>query len=189
MAACNRCHPTSTTFITNAAIFGKVYFPRLVMPISVVITNLITFGLQFAFFLCFMAWYGAAGFHFQPNAYVLMTPVFLLMMAALGLGLGIIVSAMTTKYRDLRFLVQFGTQLFMYATPVVYPLSKVPEKYAALLLLNPMTPIIEGFRYAFLGTGTFQAAHMWLSAGMIAVILAGGVIMFSRVEKTFMDTV
>ncbi|MBL0175430.1 MAG: ABC transporter permease [Ignavibacteria bacterium] len=180
---------TSMTFITNAHIFGKVYFPRLVVPISVVVTNLLTFGLQFLFFLGFLAYYGATGAHFSMNIYVLMTPVFLLMMAALGLGLGIIVSSMTTKYRDLRFLVTFGVQLLMYGTPVVYPLSKVPAKYVPFLLANPVTPIIEGFRYAFLGTGTFRSEHMLMSAGIIVVILFVGVVLFSRVEKTFMDTV
>ena len=180
---------TSMTFISNANIFGKVYFPRLAVPISIVITNLLTFGLQFLFFIGFMVYFGATGAHFTPNIYMLMTPVYLLMMAALGLGLGIIVSAMTTKYRDLRFLVTFGVQLLMYGTPVVYPLSEVPEKYVPFLLANPMTPIVEGFRYAFLGTGTFRAEYMWVSAGSIAVILVIGVILFSRVEKTFMDTV
>jgi len=180
---------TSNTFIANANIFGKVYFPRLAVPISIVITNLITFALQFAFFLAFLVYYMWQGSTAVPNWYALMTPVFLLMMAALGLGLGIIVSALTTKYRDLRFLVTFGVQLFMYATPVVYPLSEVPESYRHWLLANPMTPIVEGFRYAFLGSGAYRGEHLLISAATITVILAVGIILFSRVEKTFMDTV
>jgi lipopolysaccharide transport system permease protein len=180
---------TSNTFILNAPIFGKVYFPRLVVPIATVITNLIAFLLQFVFFLGFLAYYAATGSTVHPNIYVLMTPVYLLMMAALGLGLGIIVSSLTTKYRDLRFLVTFGAQLLMYGTPVVYPLSKVPPKWLPFLLANPMTPIIESVRYAFLGTGTFRSEHLLLSAGIITAILILGILLFTRVERTFMDTV
>jgi len=180
---------TSDTFITNANMFGKVYFPRLVVPLSVVITNMITFGLQFLFFLGFIAYFSIVGASIHLSWYVLLLPVLLLMMAALGLGMGIIVSAMTTKYRDLRFVVQFGVQLFMYATPVVYPLSVVSPKYLPWLLANPMTPIVETFRFAFLGSGMFSWMHMLVSGCTILGILVVGVILFSRVEKTFMDTV
>lgn len=180
---------TSQTFIANAGLFGKVYFPRLAVPLSIIISSMITFGLQFVFFLLFLGYYIVTGADVHPNVHILMTPVFLLMMAGLGLGLGIIVSSMTTRYRDLRFLVQFGVQLMMYGTPVVYPLSRVPEKYLPFVLANPITPIIEGFKYAFLGTGTYRAEHMLISGGIIVAVLFIGVLLFSRVEKTFMDTV
>lgn len=180
---------TSTTFIDNAAIFGKVYFPRLVMPISIVLTNMITFAIQFTLFLGFLAYFSLKGSDIHPNVYILITPVLILIMAALGLGLGIIVSSLTTKYRDLRFLVTFGVQLAMYATPVVYPLSTVPERYRLILIANPMTAIIETFRYAFLGSGMFDGQNLLFSALTTAVILCIGVVLFSRVEKTFMDTV
>ncbi|MBI5645314.1 MAG: ABC transporter permease [Ignavibacteriae bacterium] len=180
---------TSNTFIVNAPIFGKVYFPRLVVPLSIVITNLIAFLLQFVFFLAFLLYYGATGSRIEPNVYVLMMPVYLLMMAALGLGLGIIVASLTTKYRDLRFLISFGAQLLMYGTPVVYPLSSVPDKWLPFFLANPMTPIIESMRYAFLGVGVFRADHLLMSGGIILIILVTGVLLFTRVERTFMDTV
>jgi lipopolysaccharide transport system permease protein len=180
---------TSTTFIDNAAIFGKVYFPRLVMPFSIVLTNLITFGIQFTLFLGFMAYFSIKGSEIKPNAFILLTPLLIFLMGALGLGLGIVVSALTTKYRDLRFLVTFGVQLAMYATPVVYPLSSVPERFKMLLLINPMTAVIETFRYAFLGSGTFNGQNLLFSAILTLFILFIGVILFSRVEKTFMDTI
>jgi lipopolysaccharide transport system permease protein len=180
---------TSSTFIDNAAIFGKVYFPRLVMPVSIVLTNLITFGIQFVLFLAFMAFYGLKGIVFHPSLGILLTPVLILLMAFLGLGLGIIVSSLTTKYRDLRFLVTFGVQLAMYATPVVYPLSSVSARLKPYLLANPMTAIIETFRWSFLGSGSFNGSNLITSACTIVVILIVGVILFSRVEKTFMDTV
>ncbi|MDH7516255.1 MAG: ABC transporter permease [Bacteroidota bacterium] len=180
---------TSMTFISHAGIFGKVYFPRLTVPVSIVLSNLIAFGLQFAFFLGFIGYYTAAGARVSMNAAVLLTPVLLLLMAALGLGLGIMVSAMTTRYRDLRFLVSFGVQLAMYATPVAYPLSVIPEKWKAVAVLNPMAPIIEAFRYGFLGAGAFRTDYLLLSAGMTMGILLLGIMLFSRVESTFMDTV
>ena len=180
---------TSNTFIANAGIFGKVYFPRLAVPISIVISNLISYGLQFVFFLCFMAYFLICGSDIHPNIAILLTPVLLLIMAGLGLGLGIIISSLTTKYRDLRFLITFGVQLFMYATPVVYPLSMVPDKYKPFILANPMTPIIETFRYCYLGKGTFEWSHLGLSAATMLVILFIGFMMFSKVEKTFMDTI
>lgn len=180
---------TSSTFIDNAAIFGKVYFPRLVMPISIVLTNLITFGIQFALFLGFMGFFALKGTVFHPSAGILLTPVLILMMAFLGLGLGIIISSLTTKYRDLRFLVTFGVQLAMYATPVVYPLSSVSDRLKPYILANPMTAIIETFRWSFLGSGSFNGLNLAYSASTILIILVVGVILFSRVEKTFMDTV
>ncbi len=180
---------TSETFISNANIFGKVYFPRLAVPISIVISNLFTYAVQFGFFLCFFAYFSISGANVHPNMAVLLTPLFLVIMACLGLGLGIIVSSLTTKYRDLNFLVIFGVQLWMYATPVIYPLSIIPENYKILVLINPMTPIIETFRYAYLGQGTFQWAHIGLSALITFFILILGLMIFSKVEKTFMDTV
>ncbi|MGH9947776.1 MAG: ABC transporter permease [Pyrinomonadaceae bacterium] len=180
---------TSETFNANASIFGKVYFPRLAVPISIVISNLIKFGIQLCLFLGFFFYFFANGSEIGPKPILLLLPVLLMMMAALGLGSGIIVSSLTTRYRDLRFLVQFGTQLLMYTTPVIFPLSKIPEEYRWLIVLNPMTSIIETFRYAFLGSGTFSWELLGYSAVTTLLILAVGVVMFNRVEKTFMDTV
>ena len=180
---------TADTFITNAAIFGKVYFPRLAVPVSIVISSIISFGIQFLFFLCFLVYFLLAGSSIHLNPWVFFTPVLLLMMGSLGLGLGIIISSMTTRYRDLKHLVAFGVQLLMYATPVIYPLTAVPEKYRIFLLANPMTPIIEMFRYAFLGAGNVHASHLLLSGATILLLLLIGIGMFNRVERTFMDTV
>ncbi len=180
---------TSETFIANANIFGKVYFPRLAVPVSIIISNLISFGIQFAFFLCFLLYFLVVGSDIQVNSWVWFTPVLLLMMGGLGLGLGVIISSMTTRYRDLRFLVTFGVQLLMYATPVIYPLNSVPENYRIFLVANPMTPIIETFRYAFLGAGMIDSGHLIYSGVATVVILLFGIAMFNRVERTFMDTV
>lgn len=180
---------TSTTFTANAGLFGKVYFPRLAVPISVIVSNLITFALQFLLFLGFLVFFMATGSPVHPNIWVLLLPVLLLMMAGLGLGFGIIISALTTRYRDLSFLVTFGVQLLMYATPIIYPLSSIPENFRLLILANPMTPIIETFRYAFLGTGTISALNLLYSFGFMLVVLAIGITLFNRVEATFMDTV
>lgn len=180
---------TSETFVANAGIFGKVYFPRLATPVSIIISALISFGIQFGIFLFFMAYFGVRGADLHPNKWILFTPVLLLLMAGLGLGAGIIVSSLTTRYRDLRFLVSFGVQLLMYATPVIYPLSTIPEKYKSLIMANPMTPIIETFRFAFLGAGTVDAMHLFYSAGFTVVVLLAGILLFNKVERTFMDTV
>jgi len=180
---------TSNTFAGNAALFGKVYFPRLAVPVSILISNLVTFAIQFAFLLAFMgifAWRGAA---IHPNAWVLLTPLLLLMMAGLGLGFGIIVSSLTTKYRDLRFLVTFGVQLLMYATPVIYPLSSISGRFRLLILANPMTSILETFRHAFLGSGEINPLHLLYSFGFMLLVMALGTVIFNRVEQTFMDTV
>ena len=180
---------TSTTFLTNASIFGKVYFPRLCVPLSVVISNLIKFAIQFALFLAFLAFFWMKGAPIHPNISILLTPILLLMMAALGLGTGIIVSALTTKYRDLQVLVTFGVQLAMYATPVIYPLSMFPNSARWIIVVNPMAPIIEAFRYAFLGQGLFSWGYLGISAAIIAAILFIGIVLFNHVERTFMDTV
>lgn len=180
---------TSNTFVSNAHIFGKVYFPRLTVPVSVVISNLISFGIQFLLFLGFFLYYWQNSSAIHPQPVLLLLPILIIQMAALGLGFGIIVSSMTTKYRDLTQLVGFGVQLWMFATPVVYPVSSLPEKWRFILVLNPMAPVIEAFRYAFLGTGSINM-HSWLiSLAITGFVLVAGIILFSRVEKTFMDTV
>ena len=185
----NCFNATSTTFVSNAAIFGKVYFPRLVMPVSTVISRFVMFIIQFALFLVFYGYFYLKGAPVRPNVWMLSLPALLLQMAIMGLGFGILVSALTTKYRDLTFLVSFGIQLWMYATPIVYPLSQVPRKYRPLMDLNPMTSVVEVFRYSFLGQGTVDAASIGLSWAVTLIVLALGVVLFSRVEKTFMDTV
>jgi lipopolysaccharide transport system permease protein len=180
---------TSETFVGNASLFGKVYFPRLAVPVSILISNLIAFAIQFGFFLAFMAYFVLKGTQLHPNWWILLTPVLLLMMAGLGLGFGIIVSSMTTKYRDLRFLVQFGVQLLMYITPVIYPVSALPTRYQALLQFNPISPVVETFRYAFLGAGTVNVPQLVYSFCLMLVVITIGAVIFNRVEATFMDTV
>lgn len=180
---------TSTTFTLNANVFGKVYFPRLCVPLSVVLSNLIKFAIQFALFLGFLAYFRLRGATVHPNSAIALTPLLLALMAALGLGVGIIVSALTTKYRDLQVLVAFGVQLAMYATPVIYPMSIFPNAHRWMLLVNPMAPIIETFRYGFLGEGLFSWGYLGMSAGVIGAILFLGIVLFNRVERTFMDTV
>ena len=181
---------TSETFVQNAHLFGKVYFPRLAVPVSVLISNLVTFLIQFAMFLAFTVWFAIQGTSIQPNwLWIGLSPLLVLMMAGLGLGFGVIVSSLTTKYRDLRFLVQFGVQLMMFATPVIYPVSSIPEQYRWIILANPMTPIVEAFRYAYLGAGSVNALQLLYSLGFMLVALFLGSIIFNRVEQTFMDTV
>lgn len=179
---------TANTFTGNAGIFGKVYFPRLVSPISTVLTNLISFGIQLVMFLVFLVIYWVQG-AVQPTLYALMLPLLLLHMAMLSLGVGIIISSLTTKYRDLKMLVSFGVQLWMYATPVAYDIGIVPERFMSLYMLNPMTPIINTFRKAFLGIGTFDLPHYLISWGVTLAVLFFGLMLFNKVEKTFMDTV
>jgi lipopolysaccharide transport system permease protein len=181
---------TSLTFINNAGIFGKVYFPRLSVPVSLVISGMIKFGIQFALFLAFAVFYWAQSARVHPNAAIALTPLLLLLMAGLSLGAGIIVSALSTRYRDLQQLVKFGVQLMMFATPVVYPLSMIGGgSFRWLILANPMTPIVETFRYAYLGSGTFDAAYLCYSAGFTAAVLLLGIVLFNHVERTFIDTV
>ena len=180
---------TSNTFIANAGIFGKVYFPRLTVPLSILISNLAAFAIQLGLFLAFLAYFWLAGAGIRPTWSVLLTPVLVLMMAGLGLGFGIIVSSLTTRYRDLQYLVTFGVQLLMYATPVVYPLSSVSGPFRWLILANPVTPIVEGFRYAFLGAGTVDGWHLLYSGAFMLAVLLSGILMFNQVERTFMDTV
>ena len=181
---------TSDTFISNTNLFGKVYFPRLAVPVSILISTLIAFGIQFVFFLGFMGYFALAGTPLHPNGWILLTPVLLLMMAGLGLGFGIIISSLTTKYRDLRFLVTFGVTLLMYATPVILPLSSFPQRFRWIVLANPMTPIIEIFRYAYLGgAGTVNLPDLAYSFGFMVLAVIIGTVVFNRVEATFMDTV
>ena len=179
---------TANTFTGNAAVFGKVYFPRLVSPISTVLTQLISFGIQFVMFFVFLIVYWIRG-AVQPNWYMLMLPLLLLHMAMLSLGVGIIISSLTTKYRDLKMLIGFGVQLWMYGTPVAYDIGIIPQKYMNLYMLNPMTPVINTFRKAFLGLGSFDLPHYLVSWGVTLVVVFLGLMLFNRVEKTFMDTV
>lgn len=180
---------TSTVFKDNAPMMGKVYFPRLIMPLSIVVSNLVRFGVQFLLFLIAMAVYSASGNSFHPTLFVLAFPILILIIALQGLGFGMIISAMTTKYRDLAFVVGFGVQLLMYATTVIYPLSAAPEKYRHFIELNPMTPIIECFRLGFLGTGTITLSSAVYCIIISVVILILGLVTFNKVEKDFVDTV
>ncbi len=181
---------TSNTFVANAGVFGKVYFPRLVMPLSVLVSNLVKLGIQMLLFIITWIYFLLKGGTFQPNyAYLFFIPILILMMAGLGLGFGILISSLTTKYRDLTFLVGFGVQLMMYASPIVYPLSTVPKKYEMILLLNPVTSIIEGFKFVFLGTGLWNWYALLYSVVVMLVLLLISLLIFKRVEKTFMDTV
>ncbi len=179
---------TADTFTGNAAILGKVYFPRVVVPISTVMTNLISFSIQFVMFLVFLAVYWVKG-AVNPTWYAFMLPLLLVQMAMLSLGVGIIISSLTTKYRDLKMLVGFGVQLWMYGTPVAYDIGIIPQKFMSVYMLNPMTPIINTFRTAFLGLGVFDLTHYLISWGVTIAILFLGLMLFNRVEKTFMDTV
>ncbi|MFC1831405.1 ABC transporter permease [Thermodesulfobacteriota bacterium] len=180
---------TSGTFTANAGIFGKVYFPRLTVPIAGVTINLLQFAIQFGLFLCFLLYFILKGAPIDLRLWIFALPVLLLQMALLGLGIGIIISSLTTKYRDLSFALGMITQLWMYATPIVYPLSLVPEWLKPWYLLNPMASIIESFRYAFLGSGTIAWSYIIMSWAMTLLFLIVGILLFSRVEKTFMDTV
>lgn len=180
---------TSDVLVTNAGIFGKVYFPRLAVPSASVIVNLLTFLIQFALFIVVLWYYHQTGGGIRPNLYLLLLPLLILQMAALGLAVGILVSSLTTKYRDLAFLTGFAVQLWMYATPIIYPATMVPESWQWLYYFNPMTSVVEIFRYAFWGEGGF---NLWRSAvGILETIalLLVAVTVFSRVEKTFMDNV
>lgn len=180
---------TSTTFTSNSAILGKVYFPRLTIPISIVISNIISFGIRLGVFLGFLIYYLAIGVKISPNWWILSLPLLILIMAGLGLGTGIIVSSLTTKYRDLQQLIGFGVQLLMYATPVIYPISSLQGNWQWLVIINPMTPVVEVFRLAFLGVSGLSPVYLWYSIGCTLVILLVGVLIFNRVEATFMDTV
>ncbi len=191
----NQClTQTANTFVTNRNTMGKVYFPRLVMPISTVMSNLISLAIQFVFMVAFLIFYTITNQNCHPNLYILMTPLIILQLALLSLGCGIIISALTTKYRDLAMLVGFGTQLWMYASPIAYDMNgiagfAVGGPYHTLFMLNPITPIVNLFRYAYLGLGNIEWAFYGISWIITIILLFIGIILFSKVEKTFMDTV
>lgn len=180
---------TSDVFVANAGIFGKIYFPRLAVPVAIIITNVATFAIQFALVCAFLAFFALRGVPLSPSPWLFAIPLLVLQVAALALGVGILLSSMTTRYRDMSFLVGFGTQLWLYATPVVYPLSQVPERWQWIMLLNPMAPLIEIFRKALLGTGTLYPSHLIASVCSTAVLLCVGLVLFSRIARTSMDTV
>ncbi|MEZ5031440.1 MAG: ABC transporter permease [Saprospiraceae bacterium] len=180
---------TATTFKDNQNLFGKVWFPRLVVPLSVVITSILKYLIQLLLFLGFYGYFLVRGAPIQANAMALLFPVLLLILAGLGLGFGLVFTSLTTKYRDLVFLLTFGVQLAMYATPVIYPLSEVPADYHWLAVLNPMTAVIETFKYGFLGHGTFSWVNLGYSLGFMVGLLFISIAVFNRTEKNFMDTV
>jgi len=181
---------TSNTFVANAGIFGKVYFPRLATPISIVISNLIKLGIQVLLFLAIMVYQIVTkDIQVNVNMHILILPYLILLMAVMGLGLGIIFSALTTKYRDLSFLLTFGIQLLMYATPIIYPLSYTSGKLHAIISMNPLTPIMESFRYAFFSIGSFDWSGLAYTSIFSFGVLFLGIIIFNQVEKSFMDTV
>ncbi|WP_320814539.1 ABC transporter permease [Flavobacterium sp.] len=178
----------SGVFNTNAGIFGKVYFPRLIMPLTIVISNLMKFGVQFLMFLLFVGYFYFQG-NIHPNFYILLTPLIIVIMAVIAMGIGLILSSMTTKYKDLNMLIGFGIQLFMYATPVIYPSSSIPANYQWVINLNPLVGLFDYMRYAYLGVGSFNASYLWYPITFAIVILFFGIIVFNKVQKTFMDTV
>ena len=187
---------TSNTFVSNAGIFGKVYFPRLIMPLTTVTSNLVRFGIQFLLFAIVYVYYVLKGIAVAPNLYLLLFPLLVVMLAGLALGFGIVISSMTTKYRDLQILFSFVVQLWMYATPIVYPLSQVKGKTAigldlyTIMCINPVTPVLEAFKYGALGAGEF-IGWGWLAYSFVfmLVLLSFGILIFNRVQKSFMDTV
>ena len=182
---------TSGTFTTNAGLFGKVYFPRVIVPLSTVVSGLFRFGVQLLMFLGFYFYYLKSGkYQINPSVQILLfLPILIIQMAMLGQGLGMIISSLTTKYRDLNYLVSFGTQLMMYASPIVYPLSVVPENYKLYILANPMTPVIEGFRQAFIGKGNLEINLLIYSTVFSLITFLIGLLVFNKIEKNFIDTV
>ena len=180
---------TSNTFVGNAGVFGKVYFPRLTSPISIAITSVLNFLIQFVMFLGFEAYFFFRGSSIKVTWVAALTPAFIVEMALLGMGFGIIISSLTTKYRDLQVLVSFGVSLWMYATPIIYAASDLPTKWYNLIMLNPMSPIVELMRYSWLGSGTTPWLFWTTSWATTLVVLFFGIILFNKVEKTFMDTV
>jgi lipopolysaccharide transport system permease protein len=180
---------TATVFKDNAQVMGKVYFPRLIMPLSIVVSGLMKFGIQFGLFVFMVLYFYFIEKNIQPNIWILATPLLLFVMAAFSLGLGMLFSALTTKYKDLVFLLTFGIQLFMYATPVVYLTESVPASFQWVIELNPLTAVFECFRYAYLGVGDFQLIDLGYSLTVTLVLLAIGTVVFNKVEKSFMDTV
>ncbi len=180
---------TSSTFTDNQGIFGKVYFPRLIVPLSTIASNLVRMGIQFSLFVVFYMYYFFNGEHIAPNIYILLLPVLIFMLAGLALGFGIIISSMTTKYRDMTILFTFVVQLWQYATPIIYPLSTMSPQRQWIMVLNPVTSIVETFRYATMGVGTFSWAQLGYSFGFMVVLMVIGIVTFNKVQRSFMDTV
>ncbi len=180
---------TANTFSENADMFGKVYFPRLITPLSKVISGLLKFGIQFLIFVFIYIMYVFFTDSVKPTVHILFFPLLVILMAGIGLGFGLIFSALTTKYRDLKFLLQFGIQLVMYATPVIYPISSIPEKYKIYFFFNPLTHIIESFKYLFFNIGELNVYGLLYSSVFALVVLFFGVLIFNKTEKIFMDTV
>jgi lipopolysaccharide transport system permease protein len=182
---------TSSTFTKNADVFGKVYFPRIIVPISIVISNLLKFGVQLLLLVVFYVFYLIKGVDISIDSSFFLFPFLVILMALLGLGIGMIISSLTTKYRDLTFLVTFGVQLLMYTCPVIYTFAALPEKYKILILMNPMTSIVETFRYSLLGptSGSFDWMHLAYSSGFAITVILIGIIIFNQIQKSFMDTV
>lgn len=180
---------TSATFTTHQGIFGKVYFPRLIVPLATVTSNLLRMGIQLLLFVAVYLYYVLTGVQVAPTFYLLLLPLLIVMLAGLSLGFGIIISSMTTKYRDLTILFSFIVQLWMYATPVIYPLSTMSEQRQSLMALNPVTSIVETFRVVTMGVGTFSWNHLVYSFVFMVVLLALGIVVFNKVQRSFMDTV
>lgn len=180
---------TSSTFTANAAIFGKVYFPRLIVPLATVSSNLVRMGIQFLLFMAVYLYFILAGVRVTPNIYILLVPLLIIMLAGLALGFGIIISSMTTKYRDLTILFSFIVQLWMYATPVIYPLSTMKPGRQWIMGINPVTSIVEAFKYGTMGVGTFSWGMLGYSFAFMTVLLGAGIIIFNKVQRSFMDTV
>jgi lipopolysaccharide transport system permease protein len=181
---------TASVFTSNASIFGKVYFPRLIVPLSIVTSGLIRFSIQFLLFissLLYYIFYSKVNVH--PNAYAFLTPFLLILMAGLALGAGMIISSMTTKYRDFTYLISFGVTLLMYATPIIYPINSIPSKYKVFVMANPLTGIVETFRYSWLGAGSFSWSLLLYSFTFMIVLISFGILIFNKVEQNFMDTV
>ena len=178
----------SGVFNANAGIFGKVYFPRLIMPLTIVISNLMKFGVQFLLFVCFVGYFTLQN-KIHPNSWILLTPLIIVLMALISMGIGLILSSMTTKYKDLNQLIGFGVQLFMYATPVIYPSSSVPSTYQWVVELNPLVGLFDYMRFAYLGVGEFTILDLVYPSLFSIVILGIGVLVFNKTQKTFMDTV
>ena len=180
---------TSDTFTVNQDMFGKVYFPRLIMPLSKVVSGLIKFFIQFFLFMVVYLYFLVDGVPVQLGVELLLVPYFIVLMALLGLGFGLIFTSMTTKYRDLKFLIQFGVQLLMYATPIIYPMSEIPEKIRYFIFFNPLSHIVEGFKLAFLGQGSLTTSGLLYSSFCTLIVLIVGILIFNKTEKTFVDTV
>lgn len=180
---------TTDTFVKNAGLFGKIYFPRIIAPLSVVASNIVKFGIQLVLFLVVFFYYIVKGTSVNPNLTLLFIPIYVLIIALMALGFGMIISALTTKYRDLTFLIQFGIQLWMYATPVIYPISQIPEKYRDLIMANPLSPLVEAFKYGFTGSGSFMVHGIIYSAVFSICLFLLSLVVFNKVERTFMDTV